>query len=320
MEVAEPRPDHPAPTSWPARQRRGDELIILDTRTPEEYRRFCIPGGRSAPGGELALRIHDLVSARPNATVVINCAGRTRSIIGARVLQRMKLPNVVSLRNGTSGWLLAGLELERGGDRIELPAPSAGASPPPRPTPRSLVAEDGVRMLTVAGAAEADAARHRRDGLPGRRAHARGIPWPVTSPASAGCRAARPCSAPTTRSPFAPAPIVFCCDGPGARLTRRPPGTGRWASPTSTRSPAGRRRGRRPGRPLVSGADEPTEPLVAEARARVVRSRPAALATRLAAARPPRVLGVEPSDRFAAGHVPGAHWLPRGWLELRIAE
>ena len=77
------------------------------------------------------------MSARPNATVVINCAGRTRSIIGARVLQRMKLPNVVSLRNGTSGWLLAGLELERGADRVELPAPSAagprrrrGATPP----------------------------------------------------------------------------------------------------------------------------------------------------------------------------------------------
>ena len=47
------------------RQRRGDELIIVDTRTPEEYRRFCIPGGRSAPGGELALRIHDLVRERP---------------------------------------------------------------------------------------------------------------------------------------------------------------------------------------------------------------------------------------------------------------
>src|SRR5262250_1004875 len=54
------------------RQRRGDELIILDTRTPEEYQRFCIPGGRSAPGGELALRITDLVATRPNATVVIN--------------------------------------------------------------------------------------------------------------------------------------------------------------------------------------------------------------------------------------------------------
>src|SRR5688572_4945467 len=85
-----------------ARQRRGDDLIILDTRTPEEFRRFCIPGGRSAPGGELALRIHDLVRERPGATVVINCAGRTRSIIGARVLQRMRLPNVLSLRDRKS--------------------------------------------------------------------------------------------------------------------------------------------------------------------------------------------------------------------------
>ena len=132
----QPRPDHQRRRAGRA-PGRGDELIILDTRTPEEYRRFCIPGGRSAPGGELALRIHDLVRARPNATVVVNCAGRTRSIIGARVLQRMKLPNVVSLRNGTSGWLLAGLELERGG----RPGGAAGAvgrraSPPPRPSPR----------------------------------------------------------------------------------------------------------------------------------------------------------------------------------------
>jgi 3-mercaptopyruvate sulfurtransferase SseA len=32
------------------------------------------------------------------------------------------------------------------------------------------------------------------------------------------------------------------------------------------------------------------------------------------------VLFVDPSDRFAAGHVPGARWVPRGWLELRIAD
>ena len=32
------------------RMARGDKLVILDTRTPEEYQRFCIPGGRSVPG------------------------------------------------------------------------------------------------------------------------------------------------------------------------------------------------------------------------------------------------------------------------------
>jgi rhodanese-related sulfurtransferase len=74
------------------------------------------------------------------------------------------------------------------------------------------------------------------------------------------------------------------------------------------------------GLPLVSGADETSEPLVTEARARVRQVSTAGLATALASARPPRLLCVEPSDRFAAGHVPGAHWLPRGWLELRIAD
>src|SRR5215471_8382256 len=85
---------------------RGDKLVILDTRTPEEYQRFCIPGGRSVPGGELALRITDITKALdPDTTVIVNCAGRTRSIIGTRVLQRMGLQNVYGLKNGTSGWL-----------------------------------------------------------------------------------------------------------------------------------------------------------------------------------------------------------------------
>ena len=48
-------------TDLQARIARGDKLHIIDTRTPEEYQRFCIPGGRSVPGGELALRITDIV-------------------------------------------------------------------------------------------------------------------------------------------------------------------------------------------------------------------------------------------------------------------
>jgi 3-mercaptopyruvate sulfurtransferase SseA len=74
------------------------------------------------------------------------------------------------------------------------------------------------------------------------------------------------------------------------------------------------------GHALASGADEPVEPVVVKARSRIQQIEPAELASRLAAARPPVVLHVDPSDRFAAGHVPGARWVPRGWLELRIGE
>ena len=106
------------------RIQRGEKLVILDTRTPEEYQRFCIPGGRSMPGGELAFRVTDVVKdLDPDTTVIVNCAGRTRSIIGTRVLQRMGFSNALGLKNGTSGWV-AGRPSTGAGRR---PAPTAGA-------------------------------------------------------------------------------------------------------------------------------------------------------------------------------------------------
>ncbi|MDE2843816.1 MAG: rhodanese-like domain-containing protein, partial [Chloroflexota bacterium] len=129
---------------------RGDKLVILDTRTPEEYRRFCIPGGRSVPGGELALRITDITAdLDPDTTVIVNCAGRTRSIIGTRVLQRMGQQNVLGLKNGTSGWVLAGFELESGADRVTLPQPSAEGLAAAEAYADQLAAEDGVRYLDI---------------------------------------------------------------------------------------------------------------------------------------------------------------------------
>ncbi len=87
----------------------NSDLTILDVRTPEEYGRFCIPGGINVPGGELILWAEEL---RHKPAVIVNCAGRTRSIIGAAALRRMGLTNVRALRNGTMGWVLAGYDLE----------------------------------------------------------------------------------------------------------------------------------------------------------------------------------------------------------------
>jgi len=124
MEVEHHVPEIEA-TELHERIERGDKLVILDTRTPEEYQRFCIPGGRSVPGGELALRVTDITKdLDKDTTIIINCAGRTRSVIGTRVLQRMGWTNIFGLKNGTSGWLLAGYDLETGGDRLGLPEPS----------------------------------------------------------------------------------------------------------------------------------------------------------------------------------------------------
>ena len=97
-----------------AMQDRGDDLVILDSRTFAEYRNMNIPGGISVPGGELAYRVQDFAPS-PETTVVVNCAGRTRSIVGAQSVINSGIPNrVVALENGTMGWHLAGLELEHG--------------------------------------------------------------------------------------------------------------------------------------------------------------------------------------------------------------
>jgi len=93
---------------------RGENLVIVDSRPMPEYENMSIPGGIDVPGAELALRIHD-IAPDPDTTVVVNCAGRTRSIIGAQSLINAGIPNrVVALENGTMGWHLAGFELDRG--------------------------------------------------------------------------------------------------------------------------------------------------------------------------------------------------------------
>ena len=104
--------------------REGKKLVVLDSRPYEEYHRMNIPGGLDVPGAELAWRVHDL-APDPDTLVVVNCAGRTRSIIGCQSLRNAGIPNpVVALKDGTMGWDLAGLQCERGAQRV-APPPSA---------------------------------------------------------------------------------------------------------------------------------------------------------------------------------------------------
>ena len=94
--------------------RANTDMVVLDSRPFDEYSRVSIPTGINVPGAELVLRIRDIVPS-PATTIVVNCAGRTRSIIGAQSLINAGVPNkVVALRNGTMGWHLAGLKTASG--------------------------------------------------------------------------------------------------------------------------------------------------------------------------------------------------------------
>src|SRR6266852_4584803 len=100
-----------------AMREAGENLVIVDGRPLAEYRKMNIPDGICCPNGEPVLRIRD-IAPDPKTRIVVNCAGRTRSIIGAQTLIDFGIPNpAVALENGTQGWSLAGLELEHGAGR-----------------------------------------------------------------------------------------------------------------------------------------------------------------------------------------------------------
>jgi rhodanese-related sulfurtransferase len=112
--------EHECGTPWISaedlaeRQRRGEDLKIFDSRSFEEYHSNSIPGAVSVPGAELVYRFADLVPSS-ETFVVVNCGGRTRSIIGAQALIDAGVPNrVLSLKNGTMAWHLAGLGVVNG--------------------------------------------------------------------------------------------------------------------------------------------------------------------------------------------------------------
>lgn len=93
---------------------REDDVMVVDARRFEEYHTMSIPRGRSCPGGELVYRLHDAAPS-PHTLFIVNCAGRTRSIIGTQSLINSGISNrVFALRNGTIGWTLEDLELDRG--------------------------------------------------------------------------------------------------------------------------------------------------------------------------------------------------------------
>jgi len=122
------------------------DVAIVDARRFEEYQTMSIPTGTSVPGAELVLRVPGL-APDPRTTVIVNCAGRTRSIIGAQSLINAGLTNrVVALRNGTIGWKLAGQALETGQKRRAL-VPSTRAILEARGRARDVAYRSGVRHV-----------------------------------------------------------------------------------------------------------------------------------------------------------------------------
>lgn len=293
------------------RMERGDNLMILDARTPEEHTQACIPGSRSVPGGELPLRITDLLAENPTATVVVHCAGRTRSIVGARALQRMGIPNVYALKNGTMGWHLAGLELETGSRRHDLPLPSDQARANADAFAARVAQEDGVQFVDGAWLRERLGrggnlflldVRTQREYEAG---HIPGFQW--VPGGQAVQRAEDAIGVPN-------GDIVFACDG----RARASVAAG-WYRQMGYPNVYVLDGGIHAWPELEPGPQHDPWHGLTEARESVATIGAAAVHATLRMTKEPLVLHVGSSREYERGHVPGAVWLPRAWLELEIA-
>ena len=150
--------------------RAGTDMVVLDSRPFDEYQRVSIPTAINVPGAELVLRIRDLAPS-PDTLVVVNCAGRTRSIIGAQSLINAGVPNkVVALRNGTMGWNLAGLACDSGKDEARAATSRATAWPGPSPPPSAWRTRFGIARIDRATLERWRADERRTHALSLRRA------------------------------------------------------------------------------------------------------------------------------------------------------
>jgi rhodanese-related sulfurtransferase len=138
----------------------GRPIAVLDARPFDEYQAMSVPTAVNVPGAELVLRARD-VAPDPTTQIVVNCAGRTRSLIGAQSLLNAGVPNpVAALRNGTIGWILAEQELDERQARTYPPL-SADAAADARVRSRAVSYRAGVRRLSLPELAELAADRTR---------------------------------------------------------------------------------------------------------------------------------------------------------------
>jgi rhodanese-related sulfurtransferase len=324
-----------------ARLARGENIYILDTRTEPEFLTSHLPGAYSTPGGQLAVIVTDIARDR-DAAIITNCAGRTRSLLGAHLLRRMGFPQVYALKGGTGAWRIAGYsdELQSG----------PGAAPPPVSTASQaacaqfaerVAAEDNISFMSPR---ELKARQEQgelcylldvrqldeyRDGHVPGACFCPGTQTALLVESVVGVKNAT---------------IVMLCDARARGILAAALLTG-MGYPHVYVLNGGTQAWTAHGFPLEGG--EPQEidygqpawlarlllgllahaqpqdlpiPGLADARAQTSFIAPAALQARLATDERVVLLDLRSAGNFATAHIPGARWLSRGRLDLQIEQ
>jgi len=290
------------------------KLITCDVRTPEEFIGGHLPGAVSCPSFDIALKAADL--AREYPTIVVNCAGRTRSIIGASSLVQLGFKNVYALENGTSGWLLEDGKLEKGEAR-PVGEPSRESIAQAEAAAAKLGAAHGVRHIDQDGLKKLLAVRattnvYLFDVRPLKAYQAGHIDGTISLPGGQAVQR-------TDDFLVVRDATVVLIDQNEARANM----TGYWYRRMGIENVFVLKGGVdawiAAGEKLVTGRKHQPPLGIEEATRKVVKLKPPAI-SKLITEGKCIVLDVGASLQYAAGHLPGALWRPRGWLESIIKD
>jgi rhodanese-related sulfurtransferase len=287
------------------------ELTIVDVRTPEEYGRFCIPGGVNVPGGDLILWAEEL---RRKPMVIVNCAGRTRSIIATAALRRLGLTNVRALRNGTMGWVLAGFDLETKPARHGPATPAANAQA--LTTALKIAAQEKIEIITVNNlvrslANDSDSLSYRIDVRSEQEFVAGHIASTINVPGGQAVQRA------DDFVPVRNAPIVFI-----SNRSARAVMAAYWYREMGFKHvfvlQGGLEAWQASEQPLVTGASV-QEPAGFNSAKRATQYIDAAnLRPQIDSGS--CILDVSTSLEHESAHVPGAKWISRSWIDIKLPE
>jgi rhodanese-related sulfurtransferase len=292
---------------WLAQGRRP---ALCDVRSAAEHTRGCLPGAVSLPGFEIASHALDMAS---ECDVFVLCSGaRTRSLIVARTLIDLGFDDVVALDGGSVAWGLAGHALEQGSRRRRV-APSTQARQFAELGAARLAKHFGIERIEageLAALLEAASGNFSAFDLRNLGNH---VVAHVPHSVSIGTDAliVRHDESIAVRD----APVVLVDDDRVRALL-----TGVWLRrlglPRVLELAGGFGAWVAGGHPCSSVADMPLG--WSEACALAAGLGVEDVSPWLASHAPARLLHVDSGASFRRGHLPGATWLPRGWLEPRI--
>ena len=88
----------------------GDDILLVDIRTPAEVAQAAIPGAVHLPMHLLPLRKNELPNDKE---VILYCRSGARSYHACAYLAQQGLDNVINLRGGIIAWSRGGFRIER---------------------------------------------------------------------------------------------------------------------------------------------------------------------------------------------------------------